>query len=295
MKNKILIILLFTVFISRAQNVISLYPDKAPGSENWNWQEKKIVTDSINQWHTTYNVTKPTLTVYAPDKALNSGTAVIISPGGGFHHLAIDKEGRIVAKWLNSIGITAFVFKYRLVKTKFDASGKAIRFSADDRKKFDSIIAPVIKFAITDALKSIKYVRENSVQYNIDKNKIGIMGFSAGGTVAVGTVFSSEGIGNRPDFVMPIYAYTGPFKDIPVPSDAPPAFIVATTDDRLVPVTSSTKLFNDWIASGKSAELHVYAKGGHGFGMEKKNLPVDGWIDRLQDWLAVQGYLERTK
>ncbi|TRX11234.1 alpha/beta hydrolase [Flavobacterium gawalongense] len=291
MKNKILIILLFNIFISKAQNVLSLYRDKVPGSENWSWQEKEIISDPVNQLHTVYNVTKPTLMVYSPDKALNNGTTVIICPGGGFHHLAIDKEGTRIAKWLNSKGITAFVFKYRLVKTEFDTSGKEIPFSLDDRKKFDSIIVPVVSFAITDALIAIKYVREHAAEYAIEKNRIGIMGFSAGGAVATGTVFSPDGIGSRPDFVAAIYAYTDPFKEILVPSDAPPAFIAAATDDLLVPATSSTKLYNDWIAAGKSAELHIYSKGGHGFGMSKNNLPVDSWIDRFGDWLGLQGLL----
>lgn len=295
MRHSILIMLLFTVCISKAQTVINLYPDKAPGSEHWNWEERKILTDTIHQWHTVYNVTNPTLTVYAPEKALSNGTSVIICPGGGFHHLAINKEGIAVAKWLNSLGVTAFVFKYRLVKSEFDASGKAIRFSTANRKRFDSIIAPIVSFAIHDASKSIKYLRDNADKYNIKKDRIGIMGFSAGGTVATGTVFSPEGVGNRPDFVVPIYAFTDPLKQNTVPSDAPPAFILTAADDLLVPATSSTKLFNDWIASGKSAELHIYSKGGHGFGMQKKNLPVDGWIHRFQDWLDVQGYLNNTK
>lgn len=291
MKNKILIVLLFNVFISQAQNVLSLYPDKVPGSQNWGWQEKEIITDPVNQLRTIYNVTKPTLTVYSPKKALNNGTAVIICPGGGFHHLAIDKEGTKVAEWLNSKGITAFVFKYRLVKTEFDGAGKAIPFSVDNRKKFDSIIAPVVSFAVTDALRAIKYVREHAAAYAIEKNKIGIMGFSAGGAVATGSVFSPDGIGNRPDFVAAIYAYTDPSKEISVPTDAPPAFIVAASDDVLVLPGSSTRLYSSWMAAGKSAELHIYSKGGHGFGMSKNNLPVDSWIDRFGDWLVLQGLL----
>ncbi|TRX03754.1 alpha/beta hydrolase [Flavobacterium gawalongense] len=290
MKNKIIIILLFYTFISKAQNVLSLYPDKVPGSENWSWQEKEIISDPVNQLHTVYNVTKPTLTVYSPDKALNNGIAVIICPGGGFHHLAIDKEGTRVAKWLNSKRITAFVLKYRLVKTEFDNSGKEIPFSLDDRKKFDSIIAPVVSFAITDALVAIKYVREHVTIYKIGKDRIGIMGFSAGGGVAAGSVFNSDST-NRPNFLAAIYAYTGAIKQTTVPSNAPPLFIAAATDNLLVLPTSSTKLYNDWIAAGKSAELHIYSKGGHGFGMSKKNLPVDSWIDRFGDWLGLQGLL----
>ena len=283
MKTKI-IILFFSAFVSNAQKVISLYPDKIPGSENWNWPEKVTVAED-SQLRTVYNVTKPTLTVYTPSKASNNGTAVIICPGGGFHHLAFDKEGTMVAKWLNSKGITAFVLKYRLVKTDFDASGNEVKNSNEARKKFDSITAPVVAFAITDALVAVKYVRENAEAYKIEKNRIGIMGFSAGGTVASGAVFNADS-SNHPDFLGAIYAYTGALKNSSVPSDAPPAFIVAASDDQLVPAVSSTKLYNDWINAGKSAELHIYSKGGHGFGMVKKNLPVDSWIDCFGDWLS---------
>lgn len=290
MKNKVLIILLLSVFFSKAQNSIFIYPDKVPGSENWSWQEKEILSDSVNQLHTVYNVTKPTLTVYSPDEALKNGTAVIICPGGGFHHLAIDKEGTKVAKWLISKGITAFVLKYRLVKTEFDAFGKEIPFSLADRKKIDSIIAPVVSFAIEDALMATKYVREHAERYKIRKDQIGIMGFSAGGAVAAGSVFNSDST-NRSNFWAAIYAYTGAIKQTTVPYDAPPLFITAATDDVLVLPNSSTKLYNDWITAGKSAELHIYSKGGHGFGMSKNNFPADSWIDRFGEWLSIQGFL----
>lgn len=278
----------FSAFVSNAQKVISLYPDKISGSENWNWPEK-VTAAKDSQLRTVYNVTKPTLTVYTPSKASDKGTAVIICSGGGFYHLAFDKEGTMVAQWLNSKGITAFVLKYRLVKTDFDTSGNEV-MDLSDRKKIESKIAPVVAFAITDALVAVKYVRENAEAYKIEKNRIGIMGFSAGGTVASGVVFNADS-SNHPDFLGAIYAYTGALKNSSVPSDAPPAFIVAASDDQLVPAVSSTKLYNDWINAGKSAELHIYSKGGHGFGMVKKNLPVDSWIDCFGDWLGLQGLL----
>ena len=117
------------------------------------------------------------------------------------------------------------------------------------------------------------------------------MGFSAGGTVAAGVAFSYDQA-TRPDFIAPIYVYTGALEKATVPKDAPPLFLAAATDDQLGFASHSTGLYNDWIGAGKSAELHMYAKGGHGFGMRKQNLPVDSWIDRFGEWLGWLGYLK---
>ncbi len=116
------------------------------------------------------------------------------------------------------------------------------------------------------------------------------MGFSAGGSVTCGVVFNGKEE-SRPDFVAPIYAYTNALKLTTVPDDAPPIFIVAATDDDLGLAPQSVKLYSDWIAAGKTAELHMYSKGGHGFGMTKKGLPVDSWIERFGDWLKLQGFM----
>nr|WP_315181488.1 alpha/beta hydrolase [uncultured Flavobacterium sp.] len=289
MKNKAFLVVLFIAFISNAQKTIPLYQGKAPGSENWNWQEKEMFSETF-QTQVVYNVSQPTLTMYAPDKALANETAVIVCPGGGFHTLSINSEGIEVAKWLNSKGITAFVLKYRLVKSETDDPVKELFPLFENRKKLDSINAPVVTLAIADGLAAIQYVREHAAEFNIKQNKIGIIGFSAGGTVAAGTVYNSKGI-NRPDFAAPIYAYTGALKNTVVPIDAPPLFIAAASDDQLGLAPNSVKTYSDWLAEGKSAELHVYSKGGHGFGMRKMNLPVESWIDRYGDWLKLHGYL----
>ncbi|MFV5690196.1 GDSL-type esterase/lipase family protein [Flavobacterium sp. ZT3R25] len=289
MKNKAFLIVLFIAFISNAQKTISLYQGKAPGSENWNWQEKEMFSETF-QTQMVYNVSQPILTVYEPNKALANGTAVIVCPGGGFHTLSINSEGIDVAKWLNSKGITAFVLKYRLVKSETDDPVKEIFPLFENRKKLDSVNAPVVPLAIADGLTAIQYVRDHAVEFNIEKNRIGIIGFSAGGTVALGTVFNSKG-SNRPDFAAPIYAYTGALKNTTVPADAPPLFIAAASDDQLGLAPNSVKTYSDWLTAGKSAELHIYSKGGHGFGMRKLDLPVESWIDRFGDWLELQGLL----
>lgn len=280
---------LFQIGTIQAQKVIPLYQGKAPGSENWNWQEKEMFSETF-QTQIVYNVTQPTLTMYAPDKALANGTAVIICPGGGFHTLSINSEGIDVAKWLNAKGITAFVLKYRLVKSETDDPVNEILPLFDNRKKLDSINAPVVPLAIADGLKAIEYVREHAAEYSIEKNRIGIIGFSAGGSVTLGTVFNAKG-NNRPDFAAPIYAYTGALKNTAVPDDAPPLFIAAASDDQLGLAPNSVETYSNWLKNGKSAELHVYSKGGHGFGMRKLDLPVESWIDRYGDWLKLQGML----
>jgi acetyl esterase/lipase len=221
---------------------------------------------------------------------LANGTAVIVCPGGGFHTLSINSEGIEVAKWLNTKGITAFVLKYRLVKSETDDPVKELFPLFENRKKLDSINAPVVTLAIADGLAAIQYVREHAAEFNIKQNKIGIIGFSAGGTVAAGTVYNSKGI-NRPDFAAPIYAYTGALKNTVVPVDAPPLFIAAASDDQLGLAPNSVQTYSNWLTAGKSAELHIYSKGGHGFGMRKMNLPVESWIDRYGDWLKLQGML----
>lgn len=289
MKNTILILLLFSAFAANAQKVIPLYQGKAAGSENWNWNEKEMFSETF-QTQVVYNVSQPTLTVYAPDKALANGTAMIICPGGGFHTLSINSEGIEVAKWLNSKGITAFVLKYRLVKSETDDPVKELFPLFNNRKKLDSINAPVVTLAIADGLAAIQYARDHAAEYNIEKNKIGIIGFSAGGTLAAGTVYNSKE-NNRPNFAAPIYAYTGALKNTAVPVDAPPLFIAAASDDQLGLAPNSVQTYSNWLAAGKSAELHIYSKGGHGFGMRKLNLPVESWIERFGDWLKLQDLL----
>jgi acetyl esterase/lipase len=290
MKNCSLLIIMFSIFFANAQNVIPLYPNKAPGSENWNWQEKEIFSKAF-QTQVVYNVSQPTLTVYRPTNVIANGTAVIICPGGGFHTLSINNEGTEVAKWLNSKGITAFVLKYRLVKSETDNPVKELIPLLNNRKKIDSINAPVITLAINDGLAAIQYVRDHSSEFKIEKNRIGIIGFSAGAAVTAGSVFNYSKSSNRPDFAALIYVYVGALKNTTVPVDAPPLFIAAATDDSLGLASSSVKLYSDWLASGKSAELHMYSKGGHGFGMRKQNLPVDSWIERFGEWLHLNKFL----
>ena len=276
----------------RAQKIIPLYPGKAPGSERWNWQEQQSDNNMFNT-PVVYNVAAPTLTAYLPEPGTANGTAIIICPGGAFHTLSIDREGIDVAKWLNKKGVTAFVLKYRLVHSlTSDPVKELMPKMIGDQAKLDIENDTVVTMAVADGKKAIEYVRSHAKEYSLATNKIGIMGFSAGGTVTMGVGFgyTSE---NRPDFLAPVYPYIKAIKQTTVPADAPPIFICSVSDDQLGFAPQSVKLYADWLAKKKNAELHMYAKGGHGFGMGKQNLPVDGWIDRFGEWPAFEGLLSK--
>jgi acetyl esterase/lipase len=273
-----------------AQRVVPLYSGPAPGSESWTHVEGQ---SNSAAWRGTViaNVTNPSLTVYLPPADKASGTSVVIAPGGGFYGLAWGNEGVDVAKWLAAHGVAAFVLKYRLVKTEGDAVaafGAALRTPG----VFGTAIGPVIPLAIADGKAAMAYVRAHAVEFGISADRVGMMGFSAGGTLVVATAFQYTPE-QRPAFLVPVYAFTSPVPAAPVPADAPPMFIVAATDDDLGLAPASVDLYSKWIAAKKPAELHMYAKGGHGFGMSAKGIPTDTWIERFGDWLGAQGLMKK--
>jgi acetyl esterase/lipase/lysophospholipase L1-like esterase len=281
--------LIFLAAAASAQDhVIKLYPGKAPGSETWNWEEKRL-DNNMFQTPIVYNIVEPTLTMVAP-KATNTGTAVIIAPGGGFRMLSINSEGMDVANWLASKGVTAFVLKYRTVKCKTDNPPMEMMEGLKDQDKFDEENEPVIKLAMNDGLEAVSWVRRNAATYGIDPHRIGFMGFSAGGTVTLSVIYNATDA-NRPDFVAPIYAYAAGAFGNTVPAAKTPAFVVAASDDQLGLAPQSVRVYEKWLANGQPVELHMYQKGGHGFGMRVQDLPSDSWIERFGDWLGEQGYL----
>lgn len=274
---------------ANAQQVIRLYPGAAPGSEKWTHQEKEYFSPIWNTQVVT-NVVQPTLTVFKAAPETANGTAVVICPGGGFHALSINSEGIDVAKWLQAKGVTAFVLKYRLVPTGEDGV-KDLMAKINNRQKMNDDNAAVVPLAIADGLAAVSYVRKHASEFAISPARIGLMGFSAGGTVTSGVVFGYTPE-SRPDFIAPIYAYLGALKEAAVPKDAPPMFVAAATDDQLGLAPDSLALYGKWLAAGKPVEIHMYSKGGHGFGMRKQSLPSDQWIERFGDWLQVQGLLK---
>jgi len=277
-----------------AEEAIDLYAGAAPGTEDWSYEtEEKEYFSKIFNTEVVTNVSQPTLTVYLPDADKANGTSVIIAPGGGFHALSINSEGVHVAKWLNERGVAAFVLKYRLFPTGEDGV-KDLMKKAGDLEKIGADMAKIAPFAGADGLAAVRCVRERAEEFRIAPNRIGFMGFSAGGAVTVHVAFNANK-DSRADFLAPIYAAVGMLEEESVPKNAPPIFIVAASNDPLGLAMDSVKLYTKWLEARKSAEIHLYAKGGHGFGMKKQNLPSDQWIERFGEWLAVQGLLEDEK
>jgi acetyl esterase/lipase len=281
-------VVLFLATRVAGQDVLPLYPGTPPGSAQENYPEKEYFSKTWNT-EVVANVTKPTLTVFKPSPESRNGTAVVICPGGGFMALSITSEGTAVAKYLAERGVTAFVLKYRLAHTGDDATQEFVAMFAE-KQKYQEMLATILPLSVADGLAAVNYVRQHASEWGVSPERVGIIGFSAGGTVAAGVAFRYAPEG-RPAFVAPIYGSAAMFRD-PVPGDAPPMFVAAATDDQLGLAPESVALYERWTAARKSAELHMYAKGGHGFGMRKQNLPTDHWIDRFADWLQLQGWLK---
>lgn len=295
MKKSVLLLCLlvsFSVLVTAQQKVIPLYPGAAPGSESWTWNEAE---NDNNAWRTkaVYNVSRPTLTVFRPDSMASTGTAVIIAPGGAFHALSINNEGFDVANWLVKKGVTCFVLKYRLARS-LTTDPIAEMSAIWGKPAFDSAIKATVPFSVADGKNAVAYVRAHSAEYGIDPKKIGIMGFSAGGTVAASVAFNYNA-SNRPDFVAPIYPFFPPDMVKNIPADAPPMFIVAASNDGLNLAPHSVNLYQQWLAAKHSAELHMYSKGDHGFGMRVQHLPSDTWIERFGDWLRLNNHLRALR
>jgi len=269
--------------------IIPLWPEGTSGSENWNQREQEQFTPPPISFKTVRNVTQPTLTAFLPHPAVATGTAVIICPGGGFLSLAIEHEGMDVARWLSVRGVAAFVLKYRLLRTKVrdeDFQRQAEAYFSD-RSKMREVTKQIGPLAIADGQQAMKVVRQRASEWGVAPDRIGMMGFSAGGRVTTGVALEHDAQ-SRPSFAAPIYGAL--WEDIVVPADAPPLFIALANDDELA-VDPGVALYSAWRAAGHPVELHIYAQGGHGFGMRKQGIPADHWIDRFGEWLQVQGFL----
>lgn len=274
-----------------AQQVIPLWQGPAPGSENWMQQE--VNYKNARGEAMVRNVVNPTLTVYLPENNKATGTAVIIAPGGGFRFLSWDSEGVFVAKWLAARGVAAFVLKYRVVESpapEAEYQTFLASFMASLGKTPANQISPEIQnLAAEDCRQAVTLLRQRSEEFAIRANRIVLMGFSAGAIATVKAVMNPDAAG-RPDYIAPIYG--GATNGSTIPKPAPPAFILVANDDRLMSVASA-KLYADWKAADIPVEFHVYAKGGHGFGLTPHGLPVDNWIDLFGAWLGDQGLMKR--
>jgi acetyl esterase/lipase len=235
------------------------------------------------------NVTKPSLTVYRPAPGTANGTGIIVIPGGGFISLAIDHEGYQVAEWLAARGVTAFVLKYRVHPNPGFRIPSELRKHPERFQVFKESFGAGIPIAIADATQTLRYLRTNAAFFGIAPDRIGMIGFSAGAITTMGAVMNDDPA-DRPNFAAPIY---GAMDHKAPPADAPPLFIAVTEDDPAVPATESVAIFARWNAALLPAELHVYEKGGHGFGMTPHGLPVDSWTVAYEAWLRSHGWLTK--
>ena len=280
MQRVIFFVLLCSSFLAHAQTnpiVVPLWQNGAPGFENW-----RNEPEQAKDWWVK-NIHNPSITVYLPPKEKATGAAVVICPGGGHRELVFNAEGVEAAAFLNSIGVAAFVLKYRLVREE------------NSPYKFDHVKQ--------DAYRAMRLVRSHAAEWNLDVNRVGMLGFSAGGEV-VGMVAYADGKGDsnasdpidrengKPNFQMLVYP--GPFA-VPetVPSDAPPAFLLAANDD-LCCANPVVELLNKYRKANVSIEVHLYAQGNHAFNMGNRSQlnSIKSWPQRMADWLGDNGYLK---
>jgi acetyl esterase/lipase len=271
--------------------VLDVWPGKAPGETGAigeeRVQDQKPGEKPVKRLT---NVSKPTLTVFRPAKEKDTGAAVVICPGGGYNILAWDLEGEEVAAWLNSIGVTGIVLKYRVPRRP-------------DQPKDRPPIGP-----LQDAQRALSLVRGKAKEWGIDPNRIGILGFSAGGHLAGAAslqfdqrayepIDETDRVSCRPDFA--VLVYPGYFAnkerdallpEVRVTEKTPPMFFVHAGDDR-VPAENSVLLYLALKRAGVPAELHVYASGGHGFGLRPSDQPCSKWPQRCEEWMGKQGWL----
>lgn len=282
-KFKVLFVFLLAALLTGAQQVVPLYSDTIPNS-------KGVLSETD----------KPALTIFTPPKEKATGTAVLVIPGGAYQFLAFNEEGIAIAKAFAEKGVAAFVLKYRL---------------PDVNKMRDRSTGP-----LTDAQQGIKYIRDHAAEYTIDINKVGTIGFSAGGHLAstLGTHFDTTLVPNkentslRPDFMVLVYPvismdnslthrgsrinllgeYPSMDKVIyfcseeQVKQNTPPAYLTHTGDDQIVDVQNSIQMYQSLLKKGVDAELHLYPKGNHGF---IQRLPVDEWLNPILLFLKKEG------
>ena len=295
---------LFSIMTATAQQELPLYgggpiPNSKPAPD-----VEKVDSSGNPVHYLLSKVSRPTLTVYLPAAGTSNGTAVIICPGGGYDHLTMTHEGTDVGRALSEMGIAAFVLKYRL---------------PSDETMVDKTIGP-----LQDAQRAIQLVRQHAAEWRVNPAKVGIMGFSAGGHLAstAGTHFGRAYIDNpgnislRPDFMVLLYpvisfnyGYTHHgsrnnligirpdtalvreySNELQVTAETPPTFIVHCGDDNVVPVVNSVYFYEVLQRNGVQTEMHIYPKGGHGFGMHNTTTK-DAWMDRLRNWLDANGWL----
>lgn len=265
--------------------VLDVWPGRAPGEKGDIGPEH--VADTKGNIQRLANVSSPTITVYRPEKSRDTGAAIVICPGGGYHILAWDLEGVEVARWANSVGVTGVVLKYRVPA----------------RKGQPRHLAP-----LQDAQRAVRLVRSRAKEWGIDPQRIGILGFSAGGHVAAlastnfdapayESVDETDKADSRPDFTVLVYpayltAGDGLAPEVKVGPRTPPAFMAHAHDDN-ISAENSVAYYLALKRNKVAAELHIYSRGGHGFGLRPTTSPSCTWPERCEQWLRASGLLER--
>ncbi|MDQ2889489.1 MAG: alpha/beta hydrolase [Gemmatimonadota bacterium] len=252
--------------VAKAQT-INIWPGIAPGSERWTQKETTLTNTPVGT--VVLNVVTPTLTAYLPDRSNNTGTGVIIAPGGAFVALAISLEATDLATQLQKRGIAAFVLKYRTVEKK---QGGIPNMDMDTAGRY----------GIADGLQALRVVRQHAAAWNVSPDRIGFIGFSAGAMVASAALLQSDAQA-RPRFAALIYG--GPFGAMPkIPAKLPPVFMAWAQNDA-VALGPIVKFRDALVAAGTRPEEHVFSAGGHGFGMRRQATTSDHWLDEFYYWL----------
>lgn len=280
--------------------VVELWPGKAPDEVEGIGDElvrmsPKLDRKQVEVTESTRlvtNVTKPTIAVYRPKKDKDTGTAVIICPGGGYWNLYWELEGEEVAEWLNSLGVTGIILKYRVPRRPDDTKGEPARRP------------------LQDAQRAVSLVRSKAKEWGIAADRIGIVGFSAGGHLAIATAMGFEKrtyksadeidkISCRPNFAIPVYSGYLKAKDkdelapgLHVPKNTPPVFLVHGGEDIISDPEHSMVMYRELKRAGVSAELHIYAKSAHDFGVRKVDRPCDAWTQTCADWMRHLGFVK---
>jgi putative heme-binding domain-containing protein len=280
--------------LPKAAREIPLYPGAAPGSEKWDWSERSVTNP--RGLPMAQDVVRPVLLHYPAEKGKAVGTAMIVAPGGGFRVLMMSYEGVDIARRLNAMGVDAFVLKYRLLYTGPGAppAAPAGRPAAGERPRRFTVTGAykaqagqdLIALAADDGRQAVRLVRERAGDFGVRPDRVGMIGFSAGGVVTSEALFGPAA--TRPDFAAIIYG-VGEIKEVPSP--APPLFLAVAADDALA-AARSVDLFTAYRKGKGQAELHVFQTGAHGF--VNKGGGADHFVDRLEEWLRVNKLLSKA-
>jgi acetyl esterase/lipase len=282
--------------------VVEVWPGKAPDEPGNIGAEKFVMSPKLERKQVEVteptkmvtNVTQPTLTIYRSTKEKDCGTAMLICPGGGYWNLYWELEGEEVATWLNSLGITGIILKYRVPRRPDEPRGEPARRP------------------LQDAQRAVSLVRSKAKELGIAPDRIGMVGFSAGGHLAIATATNFEKrtydpiddidkISCRPDFAILVYSGYLKAKDkdelaagLRIPKGTPPIFLAHGSDDIISPPEHSAVMYQALKRAGVSAELHIYADSTHDFGVRRNDSPCSAWTQACSDWLRHQGFLKRS-